>query len=74
MWEEQNSRKRKPKWLQETLKDAEAVGRPRERIRAVVEPERLGVVRDDMALVACLRDSEPSTFEEATRIRFGEMP
>ena len=67
VWEEQTSRKRKPKWLQETLKDAEAVGRPRERIRSVVEPERLGVVRDDMALVACLRDSEPSTFEEATQ-------
>ena len=26
--EENSSRKRKPKWLQETLKDAEAFGRP----------------------------------------------
>ena len=35
----------------------------------MVEPDRLGVVpdRDDMALVACLRDSEPSTFEEASQ-------
>ena len=34
-----------------------------------MEPDRLGVVpdRDDMALVACLRDSEPSTFEEASQ-------
>ena len=67
--EEQPSRKRKPKWLQETLKEAEAFGRPQERIRSVVEPDRLGVVpdRDDMALVACLCDSEPSTFEEASQ-------
>ena len=62
VWEEQSSRKRKPKWLQETLKDAEAFGRPQEQIRIVVEPDRYG-----MALVASLRDSEPSTFEEASQ-------
>ena len=50
------------------MKDAEAFGRPQEQIRTVVEPDRYGVVpdRDGMALVASLRDSEPSTFEEAS--------
>ena len=61
VWEEQSSRKRKPKWLQETLKDVEAIGRPQEQIRTVVELDRYG-----MALVVSLRDSEPSTFEEAS--------
>ena len=43
------------------MKDAEAFGRPQEQIRTVVEPDGYG-----MALVASLRDSEPSTFEEAS--------
>ena len=30
IWEEQSSRKRKPKWLQETLKEAKTFGRPQE--------------------------------------------
>ena len=69
VWEEQSSRKRKPKWLQKTLKDAKAIGKPQEQIRTVVEPDRYGVVpdRDGMALVASLRDYEPSTFEEASQ-------
>ena len=61
VWEEP-SRKRKPKWLQETLKEVEAFGRPQEEIRTVVMLDRLG-----MDLVASLRDSEPSTFEEASQ-------
>ena len=60
VWE-QSSRKKKPKWLQDTLKEAQEFGTPRELVRTIQMPDRLG-----MALVASLRDSEPSTFEEAS--------
>ena len=52
------SGKRKPKWLCDTLREAEAFGPPKELVRTVVMPDRLG-----MALVVSLCDSEPSTFE-----------
>ena len=61
MWE-QSSGKKKPKWLRDTLKEAQEFGTPREPVRAIQIPNRLG-----MALVASLRDSEPSTFEEASQ-------
>ena len=61
MWE-QPSGKKKPKWLQETLKEARDFGTPREEVRAIKMPDRLG-----MLLVASTRDSEPSTFEEASQ-------
>ena len=61
VWE-QSLGKKKPKWLQDTLKEAKEFGTPREPVRAIQMPDRLG-----MALVASLRDSEPSTFEEASR-------
>ena len=61
MWE-QSSRKKKPKWLRETLKEAQNFGTPREPVRAIQMPDRLG-----MALVSSLRDSEPSIFEEASQ-------
>ena len=58
----QSSGKNKPKWLQDTLKEAQEFGAPKEPVRAIQMPDRLG-----MALVASLRDSEPSTFEEASQ-------
>ena len=62
IWE-QPLGKKKPKWLWETLKEAKDFGMPKEPlVRAIVMPDRLG-----MALVASLRDSEPSTFEEASQ-------
>ena len=61
MWQ-QSSRKKKPKWLRETLKEAMKVGTPRDSVRAIKMPDRLG-----MLLVASTRDSEPSTFEEASQ-------
>ena len=60
VWE-QSSGKKKSKWLRDTLKEAREFGTPRELVRAIKMPDRLG-----MALVASLRDSEPSTFEEAS--------
>ena len=47
VWEER-SRKKKPKWLQETLKDALKTGKPSDKVRAIKIPEILGMV-----LVAC---------------------
>ena len=61
VWE-QPSGKKKPKWLRETLKEAKDFGMPKELVRTIVMPDRLG-----MTLVASLRDSEPSTFEEASQ-------
>ena len=60
MWK-QSSGKKKPKWLRDTLKEAREFGTPKEPVRTIQMPNRLG-----MALVASLRDSEPSTFEEAS--------
>ena len=60
MWE-QPSGKKKPKWLRDTLKEAQQFGTPREPVRTIQMPDRLA-----MALVASLRDSKPSTFEEAS--------
>ena len=61
MWEER-SRKKKSKWLRETLKNALNAGTTSDKVRATKMPDRLGMV-----LVACTRDSEPSTFEEASQ-------
>ena len=61
MWV-QSSGKKKPKWVRETLKDALKVGTPRESVRAIKMPERLGKL-----FVASTHDSEPSTFEEASQ-------
>ena len=60
MWE-QLLGKKKPKWLRDTLKEAKEFGTPKEPVRAVQMPDRLG-----MALVASVRDFEPSTFEEVS--------
>ena len=61
VWEE-CSKKKRPKWLWETLKDDLKAGTPSDKVRAIKMPDRLGMV-----LVACTRDSEPSTFEEASQ-------
>ena len=61
MWEER-SWKKKPKWLRETLKDALKAGIPRDEVRAIKMPDKLG-----MLLVASTQESEPSTFEEASQ-------
>ena len=39
---EANLRKRKPKWLQDTLKEAEIVGAPKKQVRESKPPERFG--------------------------------
>ena len=51
-----------PKWLRDTLKEAQDFGMPREEVRAIKMPDRLG-----MLLVASTQDSEPSTFEDASQ-------
>ena len=68
MWE-QSSGKKKPKWLGDTLKEAQEFGTPREPVRAIQMPDRLG-----SALVASLRDSEPLLLRRPLNIIFGEMP
>ena len=61
MWE-QPSGKKKPKWLWDTLKEAQEFGTPKEPVKPIQMLDRLG-----MALVASLHDSKPSTFEEASQ-------
>ena len=61
MWE-QSTGKKKPKWLRKTLKEAKEFGTPKEPVRAIQMPDKMG-----MALVASLHDSDPSTFEEASQ-------
>ena len=56
LWE-QCSGKKKPKWIRDTLKEAKEFGPPREPVRSIQMPDRLGI-----ALVASLRDSKPSIF------------
>jgi hypothetical protein len=57
------SEKRKPKWLQDTLKEAQgSVGNPRQAVRESKPPERFCSY---LAMVSNIRESEPSTFEEA---------
>jgi hypothetical protein len=54
----------KPKWLQEILKDAQgSVGNPKKAVRESKPPERFCSY---IAMVSNIRESEPSTFEEAT--------
>ena len=47
VWEYPSGNK-KPKWLQETLKDSLKAGTPSDKVRAIKMPNRLGMV-----LVAC---------------------
>jgi hypothetical protein len=57
------SGKRRPRWFQETLKEAkENVGEPKSQIRESRPPVRLGAY---LALVTIIRDTEPQTFAQA---------
>ena len=52
------------------MKEAKEFGTPREPVRAIQMPDKLG-----MALVASLRDSEPLLLlRRPLSIMFGEMP
>jgi len=58
------SERRKPKWLHDTLREAQgSVGNPRQ---AVKESKPLERFCSYIAMVSSIRESEPSTFEEAT--------
>ena len=57
------SGKRRPRWFQETLKEAiENVGEPKSQIRQRRPPIRLGSY---LALVTTIKDIEPQTFAQA---------
>lgn len=60
--EEADSRKRKPRWLLDTLKEAETVGAPKKRVRESRSPERFSSY---IAMVTSIVKSEPSSYEEA---------
>jgi hypothetical protein len=58
------SERRKPKWLHDTLREAQgSVGNIRQAVRESKPPERFCSY---IAMVSSIRESEPSTFEEAT--------
>eukprot|EP00253_Pinus_taeda_P002546 PITA_02546 len=57
------SGKRKPKWLQDTLKEAESVGPPKRVNRESVPPERFC---NYVAKATSIIDSEPTSYEEAS--------
>ena len=60
--EEVVSGKRKPKWLQDTLREATSVASPKRQVRESRPPERFCTY---MALVASIVDTKPSSYEEA---------
>ena len=53
---------RRPRWLQETLRDVDAIGAPRTATRESRPPERFCSY---VALATGILDSEPSSYEEA---------
>ena len=57
------SGKRKPKWLQDTLREATSVAGPKRPVRESRPPERFCSY---MAMATNILDSEPSSYEEAT--------
>jgi hypothetical protein len=61
--EEVPSGKRKPKWLQETLREANDFGGPKRDTRESRPSERFCA---HMAMVTSITESEPSSYEEAT--------
>ena len=56
------SGKRKPKWLQDTLREATSIAKPKRLVKESRPPERFCSY---MAMVANIVDSEPSYYEEA---------
>ena len=61
---EADSRKRKPKWLMDILKEAKFVGIPKNTIRESRPPQRFNSY---VALVTSIVESEPSSYEEVAR-------
>jgi hypothetical protein len=58
------SKRKKPKWLRDILRDAQgSVGNPKQAVRESKPPERFCSY---IAMVSNIRESKPSTFEEAT--------
>ena len=55
------SGKRRPKWLQDTLREATSVAGPKIQVRESKPPE---LFCSYMALVTSIVDSEPSSYEE----------
>ena len=60
---EADSRRRKPKWLQDTLKEAETVGASKKPVRESIPPGRFGSY---IAMVIDIVETEPSSYEEAS--------
>ena len=60
---EVDSRKRRPKWLQDTLKEGETVGAPKKQVRERRPPKRFGSY---IAMVTNIIETEPSSYEEAS--------
>ena len=59
-----SSKKRKPSWLKELVKEAEeSIGAPRREVSLSKAPERFSIY---MAQVTRLRDIVPTTYEEAS--------
>ena len=56
------SGKRKPKWLQDTLREATSVTGPKRQVRERKPPERF---YSYMTLITSIVDSKPSSYEEA---------
>ena len=56
------SGKRKPKWLQDTLRDATSVAEPKRPVKESRPPERFCSY---MAMATSILDSKPSSYEEA---------
>jgi len=54
--------KRKPKWLQDTFREATSVTGPKRQVRESKPPEQYCSY---MALVTSIVDSKPSSYEEA---------
>lgn len=57
-------RKRKPKWLLDTLKEVESIGISKKRVRESRPLERFSSY---VALVASIVEFKPSSYEEAAR-------
>ena len=66
------SKKRKPSWLKELVKETEeSVGPPKREVRESKAPERFSSY---MAVVTSLRESSLLLMRKHPHIRFGEMP
>lgn len=70
--QEVTSGNRKPKWLRDTLKEAdEQMDNPTVTFRKSKVPEKFCTY---VAIVSNVREEEPTTYEEVADKQFGEMP